>query len=119
MEKLFLLNPDFQDVRVDGTDQPYYCPHNAMIEGLLKYYPDLKNKIEIIYVDFPRPRKQLVELIGEGNQGSPCLVISKDNSDRVDTSYFNYSGEYLFVNKKELIARYFADKYHIGKLHPW
>lgn len=118
MEKLFLLNPDFQDERVDGTTQSYYCPHNAMIEGILTYYPELKTKLEIKYIDFPRPRKQLVELIGEEHQGSPCLVISKDNSDIVDTSYFNDSGEYLFVNKKELIARYLADKHSIGKPHP-
>lgn len=118
MEKLFLLNPDFQDVKVDGTTQPYYCPHNAMIEGLLKYYPHLRNKLEIIYIDFPRPRKQLVELIGEEHQGSPCLVISKEHSKMVDTSYFNVYDNYIFVNKKELIARYLADKYHIGKLHP-
>ena len=118
MEKLFLLNPDFQDVRVDGTAQSYYCPHNAMIEGLLKYYPELKQKLEIIYIDFPRPRTKLVKLIGEENQGSPCLVISKDNSDTVDTSYFNDTGEYLFINKKELITHYLADKYQIGKPHP-
>ena len=118
MDKLFLLNPNFQDINVDGTNQNYYCPHNAMIEGLLKYYPELKNKLEIIYIDFPRPRKQLVELIGEEHQGSPCLVISKDVSDKVDTSYFKDIGEYLFINKKELIAQYLADKYQIGKPHP-
>lgn len=118
MEKLFLLNPDFQDVRVDGTAQPYYCPHNAMIEGLLKYYPNLKQKIEIIHIDFPRPRKQLVVLVGEENQGCPNLVISKDNLNGVDTSYFNENGEYLFINKKELIAQYLADKYGVGKPHP-
>lgn len=118
MEKLFLLNPNFQDVKVDGTDQLYYCPHNAMIEGLLNYYPDLKHKIEIIHIDFPRPRKQLVALVGEENQGCPNLVISKDNSEMVDTSYFYENGENLFTNKKELIARYLGDKYQIGKSHP-
>ena len=118
MEKLFLLNPNFQDIKVDGTNQRYYCPHNAMIEGLLTYYPELKNKLEIIYIEFPRPRTQLVELIGEEHQGSPCLVISKENSDRINTSYFNVTGDYLFVNKKELIAQYLADKFHIGKIHP-
>jgi len=118
MEKLFLLNPDFQDIRVDGTDQNYYCPHNAMIEGLLKYYPELKNKLEIIHIDFPRPRQQLVELVGEENQGCPNLVISKNNSIMVNTNYFKEYGDYLFINKKELIARYLADKYHIGKIHP-
>ena len=113
-----MLNPNFRDVKVDGTNQLYYCPHNAMIEGLLKYYPELKQKLEIIYIGFPRPRKQLVKLIGEEHQGSPCLVISKDNSDIVDTSYFNDFGKYLFVNNKEHIARYLADKYSIGKPHP-
>ena len=118
MEKLFLLNPNFQDLKVDGTEQLYYCPHCAMIEGLLKYYPNLKNFIEIIYVDFQRPRKQIIELIGEENQGCPSLVIPKVNSGKVDTSYFKELGDYLFVNKKELIALYLADKYQIGKLHP-
>lgn len=89
-----------------------------MIEGLLKYYPELKAKLEIVYIDFPRPRKQLVALVGEENQGSPCLVISKENSLKVNTSYFNVYNDYLFVNKKELIAQYLADKYAIGKPHP-
>ena len=118
MEKLFLLNPNFQDIRVDGTEQLYYCPHCAMIEGVLKYYPDIRNFIEVVYVNFQRPRKQIIELVGEDNQGCPNLVISKDNSSIVDTSYFQEYGDYLFVNNKELIARYLAEKYQIGKLHP-
>lgn len=118
MEKLFLLNPNFRDIKVDGTEQLYYCPNCAMIEGVLKYYPEIQNSIEIVYIDFPRPRRQLIDLVGEENQGCPNLVISKDTSSKVDTSYFRVCGDYLFVNKKELIVRYLADKYHIGKLHP-
>ena len=118
MEKLFLLKHNFQDTNVDGTNQLYYCPHCAMIEGLLTYYPNLKNEIEIVHVNFQRPRNQIIELVGPDNQGCPNLVISKDYSSTVDTSYFNEFGDYLFVNKKELIAQYLADKYKIGKLHP-
>ena len=118
MEKLFLLKPKFQDIKVDGTQQDYYCPHCAMVEGVLAYYPDLRKSIEVIYIDFPRPRKLLVELVGEENQGCPNLVISKDINTSIVMDYFNNYGDVLFVNKKELILKYLADKYQIGKPHP-
>ena len=118
MEKLFLLKPKFQDIKVDGTQQDYYCPHCAMVEGVLAYYPDLRKSIEVIYIDFPRPRKLLVDLVGEENQGCPNLVILKDTKDITGTDYFNHYGDVLFVNKKELIVKYLANKYKIGKPHP-
>lgn len=118
MEKLFLLKPNFLDNNVGGTNQFYYCPHCAMIEGLLTYYPDLKGQLEIVHVNFQRPRNQIIVLVGPDNQGCPNLVISKDNSGTVDTSYFEEYGDYLFINKKELISQYLADKYKIGKIHP-
>ena len=118
MEKLFLLKPNFKDANVDGAEQLFYCPHCAMIEGVLSYYTQLQDKLEVIYIDFPRPRHKLVELVGEENQGCPNLVISKDDSVGLDTSYFLSLKGYLFVNKKELIVRYFTDKYGIGKPHP-
>ena len=118
MDKLFLLKPNFGDLNIGDSGQQYYCPHCAMIEGVLSYYPQLKEKIQLIYIEFPRPRHQLIEFVGKENQGCPNLVISKNKDSIVDTSYFNKKGDYLFVNKKELIARYLADKYHIAIPHP-
>lgn len=118
MEKLFLLKPNFKDIRVDSTEQDYYCPHCAMVEGVLTYYPSLREIIEVIHIDFQRPRNQLVELVGEENQGCPNLVISKQTNSNVQTDYFNSYNDVLFVNKKELIVKYLADKYKIGKPHP-
>jgi len=100
MEKLFLIKADFQDlIRADGLN--YFCPDCAIIEGLLSYYPTLRNKLDVCYVDFTRPRKALVDLLGEANQSCPVLVL-EDGS---------------FINEKEEIVRYFTENYHIGHSH--
>lgn len=70
---LFLLNPGF----FDGDDGPFFCPHNAAIEGLLKYEPELETKLDIRKVDFQRPRSDIVKLLGEENQFTPVLVIDE------------------------------------------
>lgn len=70
---LFLLNPGF----FDGEDGPFFCPHNAALEGLLKYVPDLETKLDVRRVEFSRPRPDIVELLGKENQGAPVLVIDQ------------------------------------------
>lgn len=77
MAKLFLLKPDFIDKNRDAHTK-YFCPENAMINGVINYYPKLKELLEIEYIDFERPRKQLIKLVGEENQGCPNLIISKN-----------------------------------------
>jgi len=117
MAKLFLLKPDFTDKKL-SENTLYYCPHSAQILGVLNYYPQLKDKLEVIFIDFQRPRKGLIELVGEENQGCPNLVISKAEVDPGDDlSYFSSFGDHYFVNSDELIARYLAEKYKIGVPH--
>lgn len=117
MAKLFLLKPDFTDKSIDDNKK-FYCPQNAMIEGIISYYPRLKEILEIIYVDFERPRQKLVELVGEENQSCPNLVINKNEIDgKTDVSYFKSYGEYLFVDDEFLISRYLSEKYKIGMPH--
>ena len=59
-DKLLLLKPDFMD-----QDQgPYYCPACATIEGLLGFYPKLRNALDVVHVDFPRPRAAVIAEIG-------------------------------------------------------
>ena len=100
MQKLFLLKPDFQDTkRADGKS--YFCPNCAILEGILVYYPSLRDKLEIHYVDFVRPRKVLVDLLGEANQSCPVLV----------------TGPNEFINDTDKIIQYLTDHYHIGHSH--
>lgn len=117
MAKLFLLKPDFIDKSRD-THTKYFCPENAMINGILNYYPKLKELLEIEYIDFERPRKQLINLVGEENQGCPNLILNKEEIDgKTDVSYFSSVGDCLFVNDIPLIAKYLTEKYEIGIPH--
>ena len=55
-DRLLLLKPDFMD-----QDQgPCYCPACATIEGLLAFYPQLREALDISYLDFPRPRAAVI-----------------------------------------------------------
>jgi hypothetical protein len=117
MTKLFLLKPDFTDINLDKEGKNYYCPHCAMIEGVIMYYPQLEKMIEIHRIDFKRPRKEIIELIGEENESCPVLIIDKARRKEAETSYFNVFGDKLFVNSDELIVRYFSENFGIGILH--
>ena len=70
---LFLLKPGF----TDDKGGPWFCPGCAGVEGFLKFAPEVERQIEVRRIDFPRPRKEIVELVGAGNQGCPVLVLAK------------------------------------------
>jgi hypothetical protein len=67
---LFLLHPRF----VSETGVRQFCPETMLIEGVLSCFPDLRSRLDIRYVDFPKPRLPIVEVVGEAKQGSPLLV---------------------------------------------
>jgi hypothetical protein len=71
---LFILKPGFYD----GDEGPFYCPHSAAIEGILKYLPEIEEKVDVRRIDFQRPRVDVIELIGEENQGSPVLILAEE-----------------------------------------
>jgi len=100
MKKLFLLKADFQDVN-RNPEAKYFCRDCTPIEGLLSYYPELRNEIEVVYVDFARPRKVLVDLLGEENQGCPVLVLD-DGS---------------FINEISQIYEHLTRRHGIGRCH--
>lgn len=100
MDKLFLLKPDFID-KARNNNTKYFCPPCAQIEGILSFYPFLREKLEIQYVDFERPRPSIIELIGEENQSCPVLILS----------------DKTFINDPDKISKYLSEKYGIGYAH--
>jgi hypothetical protein len=100
MEKLFLIKADFLDAsRADG--KIYFCPDCSPIEGLLSYYPRLREELDVQYVDFNRPREILVDLIGEANQSCPVLVFEDGT----------------FINELPKIIRHLTENHQIGHSH--
>ena len=100
MKRLFLIKADFQDFkRADGRN--YFCPDCVTIEGLLSFYPRLRNELDVNYVDFNRPRKILADLLGEENQSCPVLVLENGT----------------FINELDKIIGYLTENLQIGHSH--
>lgn len=112
-DKLFLLKPGFPD----NGEGPFYCPGCAEVEGLLGYHHLLRQQLEITYVDFPRPRPAIVELIGEANQSAPVLVLAEKPGELPPgVPVQEYQGRYFVAEAKE-IGYYLAHKYGTARSH--
>ena len=68
---LFLIRPNSRMDRPEG----WYCPDCAIVEGVLAYYPQLVDAIDVIRVDFAHPRQPIVAAIGPDYQDCPCLLL--------------------------------------------
>jgi len=95
---LFLLKPNFYD----GEEGPFFCPHSAAMEGLLKYVPDLESKLEVRRIDFQRPRPEVIKLLGEENQGTPVLVLDEGVEDPQDAQVSKSTGRAFFLGEIEI-----------------
>jgi hypothetical protein len=109
-DKLFLLKPDFHK----GEDGPFYCPESALVEGVLSFYPKLRHKIDVQYVDFAKPRAAVVDELGEANQGCPVLILA-DGRRVVDASLeIKEAKGRRFIGNEAHIRRYLAATYGVG-----
>ncbi|MCA6461737.1 MAG: DUF3088 domain-containing protein [Chitinophagaceae bacterium] len=117
MDILFLLRPDFTDSLRDQAGKLYYCPDCALIEGVLSYYPHLRQQIDIRYIDFPHPRKEIVDLVGDSHQGCPNLILDTAHHDTVDASLYLQYGGRLYTTDPKLVLSYFSDSFGIPIAH--
>lgn len=101
-DTLFLLRPGFED---RGTS--YFCPYCAQVVGFLTYFPEVPGTLEIVELAFPRPRKQIVELVGEAHQGMPLLVLAGEPIAVPDVTIDEANG-HRFVKNAISIMRYLA-----------
>jgi hypothetical protein len=101
-DKLFVLRPGFED---KGTR--YFCPYSAQVIGFLSYYPEVRNSLEIIELDFPKPREPLASLLGETHQAAPMLVLAGTPVQVPDVKIGEANG-HAFVEKTIEILRYLA-----------
>ena len=74
-DQLFILAAPFPD---GGFE--WYCNDCATLEAALMVNPHWKDKIDVRRVAFPRPREEVVDLVGPDWQGLPMLVMDKDRA---------------------------------------
>ena len=102
-DTLFVLRPSFQD-----GDTTWFCPYSAQVLGFLTYYPAVRATLDVVELDFPRPRHPLSDLVGEDHQAAPMLVLGGPpavvDGVRVDTA----RGGHHFVERTIEILRYLA-----------
>lgn len=115
MDRMFLVKPDFDDPAYPGGAQDkFYCPDCLTIEGVLALYPQALENLEVIRVPFQRPRREVVELIGEENQDLPKLVLAGDAPDDLATD--THEGVRFVKGVREILAALSA-RYGIPRGH--
>ena len=113
-DRLYLLKPDFS---ADGVKQ--FCAECAMVEGMLSFYPRLRDQLEVKYVGFTRPRPEIVAELGPHHQSSPVLVIAdgKRAAKAPPSVKVQSSNGHAFVNDPYQVCDYLAHTYGTGKAH--
>jgi hypothetical protein len=112
-DKLIILQAGFSNPAYPG--QRFYCWHCMLIEGLLASYPDLQSRIDVERIAWPKPRAEVVTLLGTENQSVPVLVLADDAPSGMETGRF---GERRFVAGKEAILEVLAARHGIPDPHP-
>ena len=110
---LFLLTPGFSD----GEGAPYYCPYCTIFEGLLHLYPHLTFQIEVRRVAFPKPRTEIITLLGTDHQSCPVLVIYRPLVETAATLPLKKFGDLQFLDEPEDIGNYLSITYGIPRPH--
>jgi len=117
LDILFLLTPGFTDSARDVDGKKYYCPDCAFLEGVLGCCPELRRQLEIRYIGYPRPRREIVALVGDTHQGCPNLILDPANHAFVDPAKFHRAGDRLHTTDTRLIVDYLAERYNVLIAH--
>ena len=113
-DRLYLLKPDF-------TDQAgkQFCAECAMVEGMLSFYPRLREHLDVRYIGFTKPRPEIVAELGPEHQSSPVLVLADaQRAAKVPPSVkVQTSNGHAFVNDPYQVCDYLAHMYGTGTRH--
>jgi hypothetical protein len=112
-DRLFLLRPDFADPAYPG--QRFYCWHCALLEGVLASFPDLASRLDVERVSWPRPRTTVIDVVGEGNQSLPLLVLGGDAPEGIA---FSTSNGVRFIADKDEILKALSVRHGFPEPHP-
>lgn len=109
-DTLFLLKAPFED-----SGAMWFCRDCATMEGALLANPHWAECIEVRRMPFPRPRREIIALLGADNQGMPVLVLAAAAKAPEGAQYFEGRA---FVTDPKVIARYLAATHGGAGPHP-
>jgi hypothetical protein len=98
-DQLFLLRPGFKNAGMG----PLYCSDSAPVEGVLSFFPELRSILDVHYLEFPRPRRELVAALGEQHQSLPVLILADER--RVKDAALepqSANGRSFFANERSI-----------------
>jgi Protein of unknown function (DUF3088) len=112
-DRLYILKPDF--AAEGGVKQ--FCSECAMVEGMLSFYPHLRQALDVKYIGFAKPRPEIVSELGPEHQSSPCLVVADPAkaSKAAPHVKLGESNGKRFVNDPLQVCEYLAQVYGTGK----
>lgn len=99
-DTLYILAPGFGDPAYPG--KTFYCWHCALMEGVLASFPELADRLDVRRIAWPKPRREVAELLGEDNQSLPVLVLAEGG----------------FINDKDAILTALTERHGFPHPHP-
>jgi len=110
---LFLLNPGFHDEK----GGPFFCPECSAVEGFLKYAPEVEKQLAVRRVEFKKPRKEIVGLIGATNQKCPVLVLDEASVRPPEAKKSEETGR-AFISGSIQICEFLGRAFGVVRPHP-
>ncbi len=108
---LFMLYPE--SVKTDGKYR--YCPDCAQVAGYLSFYPAVERALDIRFVAPPRPRPEIIAVLGEEHQGAPVLVLDANAPSLPGIACKEASGRRFIDDPKDILA-YLGHRFPTGGL---
>lgn len=110
-DRLFIVKPGY----FNGDRGPLFCCDAAPIEGQLSFCPELRELVDVIYIEAPRPRRAIIELLGEENQNTPVLVLAGGRIPADPAVKVRTHGGQRFIDTGADISAYLSTQYGLAR----
>mgnify|MGYP002624486965 FL=1 len=111
-DQLFVIRAPFEDPALEGT---WFCRDCATMEGALLANPHWGRSIDVHRLAYPRPRQEIIALLGEERQSMPVLVLADGSACSEEVQH---AGPRRFLTDPKAICRYLAGAYGGAGPHP-
>lgn len=112
---LYLLKSQFIDTKVG--EEPLFCPQCSPIEGLMAMFPDVRQNLDVRYVEFARPRGDMAQYTGEF-QGCPQIVLPDGDDTHSQGLSEPGIGEARRIDDFDKVQSYLIARFDLPKPHP-